>query len=508
MNSVAGLSADLSQVFRIVRPGIPVPIVLDDVPDVSHARERELESLGATPTYIGQILPIIGADADESAVTRIIDAELAGRVVYDTPTYISQEGATVAQSPFRSDPEEIRRRLEQRLDRTRVGATAPGSHLRTYLGAVGPLSIPHGSAVWTYEDVRVFTRSKDIYRAGATGRGVKVAVLDTGIAADHPMLEGQVVKQLSTVPEEAGTDGHGHGTHVAGGIAGKPHEYHGKFVERNGSLMQGLADGCKLIDVKVLTSEGVGSISSLISGIEAAVLEGANVINMSLGGLFGGFGDSPDAKAVDAAAERGVLCAVAAGNSFSFGSIGSPATAKGAISVGSVAMKYPFPRATSTFSSKGPQLNGRFAPTIAAPGGQLMPGGNEAILSASSGISLLESGDATHSLMRGSSQATPVIAGILAQAIPLGMPRDREMVELLLAHSTETRFPLKNNRTGWGTLDAVKLVQSIQNRERLSLRRFTAAQARFKSRVLGLAGGLVGGPRTPTHADILRLTLT
>jgi len=186
------------------------------------------------------------------------------------------------------------------------------------------------SGLYTLDDVRRYTRSKQLYDEGFTGKGVTVAVADTGIDPSHPMLEGQVRKAISFVPEPAGVDGAGHGTFVGSEIAGNPVEYVGKVKELNGKTLQGMAPDAKLIDLRVLNSEGAGLSSGIIRSIQQAVEEGADILNMSLGSLFGGAGRLADAEAVNAATERGVRCVVAAGNSFGVGPVGSPGRAGGA----------------------------------------------------------------------------------------------------------------------------------------------------------------------------------
>ena len=107
------------------------------------------------------------------------------------------------------------------------------------------------------------------------GDGVKVAVLDTGILTSHEDLAGQVVVSddfTGTAP--SAVDDNGHGTHVAGIIAG---------LENNSLGLTGVAPRARLLNGKVLDSTGSGSMHNIITAIPWAVQQGAKVISMSLG---------------------------------------------------------------------------------------------------------------------------------------------------------------------------------------------------------------------------------
>ncbi len=198
------------------------------------------------------------------------------------------------------------------------------------------------------------------WQAGHKGQGAVVAVLDTGIDAKHPDLADAVVGAQDFSESESGTeDRFGHGTHVAGIITGNGSAAGGKYV--------GVAPDAKLLNGKVLNDFGGGRESWIIAGMEWAAAQGADVINMSLGSSFPSDGTEPMDLAVNRiTAETGVLFVVAAGNSGPYDrSIGSPAAADAALTVGAVDRQ----DGLAEFSSRGPRWsNLDIKPDITAPG--------------------------------------------------------------------------------------------------------------------------------------------
>ncbi|HSX96581.1 MAG TPA: S8 family serine peptidase, partial [Streptomyces sp.] len=144
------------------------------------------------------------------------------------------------------------------------------------------------------------------WKAGFDGKGVTIAVLDTGVDATHPDLKDRVkaAKNFSTSRDT--TDRYGHGTHVASIAAGTGARSQGTY--------KGVAPRAKLLNGKVLSDEGYGDDSGIIAGMDWAAAQGADVVNLSLGG-----GDTPEIDPMEAeinklSAEKGILFVVAAGN--------------------------------------------------------------------------------------------------------------------------------------------------------------------------------------------------
>ncbi len=146
-----------------------------------------------------------------------------------------------------------------------------------------------------------------LWEMGIDGKGVTVAVLDSGIDKNHPDLVGKVIGETNFVTDEATADDLlGHGTMVAGIVAGSGAASNGKY--------KGIAPGANLLNVKVINKEGDGKVSDIIAGIEWALYNGADVLSLSLGGVNLGETNPPITMAADNAADAGAVVCVAAGN--------------------------------------------------------------------------------------------------------------------------------------------------------------------------------------------------
>jgi subtilisin family serine protease len=155
-----------------------------------------------------------------------------------------------------------------------------------------------------------------------TGTGITVAVVDTGVMADHPDLSGQVLTGAHFLhsdngePVEPGIGGtddfSGHGTHVAGTIAAK---------SNNSTGVSGAAPGAQILPVKVLCGDGNGFTSDVVDGVVWAVDAGADVINLSLGGGA----TSGEEAAIAYARDHNVVVAAAGGNDGNNGPASYPA---------------------------------------------------------------------------------------------------------------------------------------------------------------------------------------
>ncbi|MGW0686283.1 S8 family serine peptidase [Streptomyces sp. NPDC002754] len=239
------------------------------------------------------------------------------------------------------------------------------------------------------------------WEAGLTGKGVKVAVLDTGYDATHPDLASRVSESKSFIEGQEVADRNGHGTHVSSTVGGSGAASDGKE--------KGVAPDTTLAVGKVLSDEGYGTDSEIIAGMEWAAKDiKAKVVSMSLGSDTGSDGTDPMSQAVNSlTADTGALFVVAAGNAYNPGTIGSPGAADSALTVGAVDAG----DERAAFSSQGPRLgDDGLKPDLSAPGVDIL-----------AARSSLVDGSGSYTTMSGTSMATPHIAGVaalLAQAHP------------------------------------------------------------------------------------------
>ena len=250
----------------------------------------------------------------------------------------------------------------------------------------------------------------------AKGKGVRVAILDTGVQADHPGLHGRVVGQYDAIRKRNDqTDRHGHGTHCAG-------------------IVHSIVPDADLIAIKVLSDSGSGSVADIAHGIDVAVTQfKADVISMSLGGPQN---DQWQESAIKRAVAAGAVVICAAGNDGGGpgrDTEGFPARIPDSISVAACDRN----RRLAAFSSWGPNV------FTADPGVDvlsLLPGNKEGEMS-------------------GTSMACPVEAGKCASWIASnGIPKVKERAALFrVAAIKASPFTERNNARGHGlyTLDKI-----------------------------------------------------
>ncbi|MEU1371768.1 S8 family serine peptidase [Streptomyces sp. NPDC005803] len=229
---------------------------------------------------------------------------------------------------------------------------------------------------------------------GYDGKGIKVAVLDTGIDTDHPDVKDRILETRSFVPGEEVDDKNGHGTHVASTIAGSGAASDG--------VNKGVAPQAGLLVGKVLGDEGSGADSGIIEAMEWAKAEGADVVSMSLGSSIPDDGDDPMSQAVDAlSADGGPLYVIAAGNAYGAGTIGSPGSADKALTIAAVDKQ----DNRADFSSMGPLTRSYgLKPDLSAPGVDINAAASQSV----PGI------EGMYQSMSGTSMATPHVAGAAA----------------------------------------------------------------------------------------------
>lgn len=248
------------------------------------------------------------------------------------------------------------------------------------------------------------------------GRGIKVAILDTGIDWNHPDLTTNVKGAVSLVPGETAMDGNGHGTHCAGTIG----------AAMNGQGVVGVAPEAYLYGVKVLANNGSGQYSWIIAGINWAIQNRMQIVSMSLGGS-----SAPTAlqQICNAAYNSGVLLIAAAGNAGpGMDTVSFPGKYRKVVSVSAIDGS----NVIASFSSRGPEVE------LCAPGVQVLstvPGGG-------------------YGQMSGTSMACPHVAG--AAAVVWGAHRfatNTQIWNLLASTADNLGNPGWDPQYGYGRVD-------------------------------------------------------
>jgi serine protease AprX len=344
-------------------------------------------------------------------------------------------------------------------------------------------------------------------RAFATsGKGIVWALLDSGVDAAHPHFARHA--NLTALPAPLGhmdftvnppqpvavcTDPSGHGTHVAGIIAGElvagsatPPVVIGSERDAQGntaytvdnalSAVAGIAPECKLVSYRVLDESGEGSVSDVIAAIEFVqeinghgreiVIHG---VNLSLGYEFDAewfaCGQSPLCVEVNRLVKSGVVVVAAAGNT-GHGravSINDPGNAELAITVGSTHRDMPHAYGVSYFSAKGPTGDGRRKPDLLAPGERIMSCGagtelarfqKRAGIAAAAGAYYIE--------RSGTSMAAPHLSGMIAGLLSvrrefIGRP---EEIKAMFVNNT-TDLGRERSFQGTGLADMMRTIQAV-----------------------------------------------
>jgi serine protease AprX len=321
-------------------------------------------------------------------------------------------------------------------------------------------------------DVTAETIAADEVWAGAgslralSGAGVGVAVIDSGVDPQHQALKGRILVTKDFTGGD-GIDRYGHGTHVAGIIAGAP----GAAADTRD--YRGIAYGANIVSLRVLDEKGAGVASDVIEAIDWAIENrrayNIRVINLSLGApVVQPYRDDPLCEAVERAVTAGIVVVAAAGNygvssdgKTVLASIASPGNDPSAITVGALDTHGTAVRGDDTvarFSSKGPTAyDFVLKPDLVAPGTHVVSAeASGAYLSTSNPARhVAGSGSGAYMQLSGTSMAAAVVSGaaaLLLQEQAKLTPRELK----LTLQVTSTFMPREGLvRAGMGSMDAL-----------------------------------------------------
>ncbi len=302
------------------------------------------------------------------------------------------------------------------------------------------------------------------YEKGYYGRGVGVAVVDTGICLHKDFIEGgnRVIAFEDFInSRKEPYDDNGHGSHVAGIIGGNGYSSKGKY--------RGVAPACNFIGVKVLDQHGDGNISDVLAGLQWIIDNkkkyNIRVVNISVGTSSK---DSLDensllVQGVNAVWDKGIIVVVAAGNNGPGPmSISTPGISRKVITVGSsddnVAVEV-FGNKTKDYSGRGPTPYCIKKPDIVAPGSNIISCNiSRSMAKGKSGRFSASESPMMYTIKSGTSMATPVVSGAIALLLSAHPELSNREVKLKLRNSAvDLGQPWE--KQGWGLLNVRRLLE-------------------------------------------------
>ncbi len=427
------------------QPSFPIPPAadLDETPGrhiITFADDQVAEGLAALKKEAGISKLPSAADYSDSA-SAMAQIESAGGLVLPTlgiAVVTMDEESLSAMMAVMGDDAAI---LDIEPERTYYAlgdGTLPLSYLQGYRDAVNNLcdkaaapAMEEGlEAAVTFADDAQSTwglKATNVVNSRWTGRGIKVAVLDTGLDLQHPDFRGRTITTRSFISGQTVQDGHGHGTHCIGTACGRR--------DVNGRRY-GVASEAEIFVGKVLSNSGSGSNVGILAAIEWAVTNGCQLISMSLGSDV-----NAPSTAYSTAGQRalaaGSLIVAAAGNNAdraagNFGFVGQPANSPSIMAVGAVNNQLRI----ANFSARSSSIAGGSV-DIAAPG-----------VAVYSSVKLPQ----RYAIFNGTSMATPHVAGIGALYAQAFRARGAQLWQLLTSRAQ--RLSIDSRDVGAGLVQA------------------------------------------------------
>jgi subtilisin family serine protease len=401
------------------------------------------DSVALEPGTTGRSLLVLDANARTTMAAAL---ENVAGVAAGQPTQILERlGVAIVPAPpheltgaasfsgLRIEPEYYKHTDESSMEYLR-GYRDGVVHLVDGLTASRPTAAaaPTGTSLVDEDEVTWALRLTRVADSPCSGAGIAIAILDTGIDVTHPDFHGRESVSRSFVDGEEVQDGHGHGTHCIGSVAGP--------IREEGRRRHGVAYESRICAGKVLSNAGVGRDGDILAGLEWALTNGAHIVSMSLSSRP--IAGQPYSQAYEQAAQRalagGTLIVAAAGNTSVRQSnviepVQSPANCPSIMSVAAVDRRL----LIASFSCGAANQHGGEV-DIAAPG--------VAVYSSWPGALL-------HKELNGTSMATPLVAGIAALHAQVDPAlRGRALWDQLLR--TARRLNLPEQDVGRGLVQA------------------------------------------------------
>jgi subtilisin family serine protease len=357
-----------------------------------------------------------------------------------------------------------------------------------------------------YVHFNTLTGADLMWDEGFNGTGITIAILDSGVDGDHPDLVNNMIgfkdyindqEDMNPVDGIDAYDDNGHGTACAWNAAGDG--------TASGGALKGAAPGASILGIKVLDDIGAGDDSVIAQGIEFAVLQGVDVISLSLGGEWSDntFVIEPSVLEIKNAIADGVSLVIAAGNSGPAAiTINSPGIVEEAITVGSSYGD----TGVVAFSSVGPVLrtvsspSGYVAkPDLVAPGNLVVSGRGSQAISFEYPVYNLTQFGSNYTRWSGTSASAPIVAGLVAlmqQKHLLLTPIEAKAALM----RTATDLGADSMSQGWGLANVTRASNLLTN----SSREITLMTPRsFPTLPWSSQVTIVGDDRPPQNVTII-----
>ncbi|HEY0079992.1 MAG TPA: S8 family serine peptidase [Pyrinomonadaceae bacterium] len=322
------------------------------------------------------------------------------------------------------------------------------------------------------------------------GTGIGIVVMDSGMYTNHASFNGRVVYSQDFTGEGRTDDPYGHGTHVASIAAGNGAIASGAYL--------GIAPGAKIINLRVLDSQGRGTVSSLMSGLDWIMTNRSNatynikVVNLSLGtSAVDSYRDDPLCQSVRRLVDAGIVVVAAAGNEGKdgagnklYGQIHSPGNDPSVITVGAsntFGTDYRSDDIITTYSSRGPTRSAStdllgnktydnlIKPDLVAPGNKIIdaqsPSNSLVVSNPSLDANVSDSDKREQMYLSGTSMATPIVSGAAALLLQANPNLTPNLVKAILMYTAQPLAGYNNFEQGAGQVNlegAMRLARQVR----------------------------------------------